>query len=45
MKAWAWTVDDEQRARQLLDDGLDGLISNRPGVMRKLLAERPGCIP
>jgi glycerophosphoryl diester phosphodiesterase len=40
MKAWAWTVDDEHKAQRLLDDGLDGLISNRPGVMRKLLAER-----
>jgi glycerophosphoryl diester phosphodiesterase len=40
LKAWAWTVDDEQKAKQLLDDGLNGLISNRPAVMQKLLAER-----
>ena len=42
MKAWAWTVDDEQKARRLLDAGLNGLISNRPTVMQKLLADRSG---
>jgi glycerophosphoryl diester phosphodiesterase len=38
MKAWAWTVDDLQLAQRLVDDGLDGLISNQPAAMQSLLA-------
>lgn len=44
-KAWVWTVDDPQRARQLVEAGIDGIITNRPGEMRKTveaaLAARP----
>jgi glycerophosphoryl diester phosphodiesterase len=32
-KAWAYTIDDPQRARQLLSYGLDGIITNRPSTM------------
>ncbi|MBW8883371.1 MAG: glycerophosphodiester phosphodiesterase [Planctomycetia bacterium] len=32
-KAWAYTIDDPQRARQLIAVGLDGIITNRPAVM------------
>jgi len=40
MKAWAWTVDDEQLAQRLVDDGVDALISNRPAAIQGLLADR-----
>lgn len=36
MKAWVWTVDDPQRAQELLSWGLDGLITNVPATMLSL---------
>jgi glycerophosphoryl diester phosphodiesterase len=44
MQAWAWTVDDEALGQQLIDDGIDALISNRPAAMQSLLAG-PGVAP
>jgi glycerophosphoryl diester phosphodiesterase len=38
-KAWAWTVDDPDRARQLVRAGIDGLISNRPAEIRQAIAD------
>jgi len=35
-KAWAYTIDDPQRAKQLLSAGIDGIITNRPAEMLKL---------
>jgi glycerophosphoryl diester phosphodiesterase len=35
-KAWAYTIDDPNRAKQLIAAGLDGIITNKPAVMRKL---------
>src|SRR5438093_9027634 len=32
-KAWAYTIDDPQRARQLIAAGLDGVITNKPTEM------------
>lgn len=40
-KAWVYTVDEPDRARQLIEDGIDGIISNRPAVMLKVRAEMP----
>jgi glycerophosphoryl diester phosphodiesterase len=40
LKAWAWTVDDPAEAHRLLAAGIDGLISNVPGVMQRVVAER-----
>lgn len=37
-KAWVYTVDDPKRAQKLLEDGIDGIITNRPAVMLKLRA-------
>jgi glycerophosphoryl diester phosphodiesterase len=39
LKVAAWTVDEPARARALRAEGVDYLITNRPGVMRQALAE------
>jgi glycerophosphoryl diester phosphodiesterase len=41
LKAWVWTVDDAVRAAELMDWGIDGLISNVPGVIQ---AVRNHCV-
>lgn len=33
----AWTIDDEDQMRKLLDVGVDGLISDRPTLLRSVL--------
>ncbi len=39
---WAWTVDDETRAAELLRLGADGIITNRPRAIRPERPSRPG---
>jgi len=39
-----WTVNDAPTMRRLLDLGVDGLITDRPDIARKVLAER-GLVP
>jgi glycerophosphoryl diester phosphodiesterase len=34
---YVWTVDEEDEMRQLISWGVDGIYSNRPGVLRTLL--------
>jgi glycerophosphoryl diester phosphodiesterase len=38
----AWTVDDEDDMRRLLDWGIDGIQTDRPDVLARLLSERSG---
>jgi glycerophosphoryl diester phosphodiesterase len=38
---YAWTVDDPADMRRLVDDKVDGIISNRPDVLRRVLDRRP----
>ena len=33
-KAWAWTVDDPERANELVQAGIDGIITNCPAKIR-----------
>lgn len=40
LKAWVYTVNESARAKELLDGGIDGIITNAPGRMLKLLAAR-----
>ena len=35
-----WTVDDPDRMRDLLDDGVDGLITNAPALARRVVSDR-----
>jgi glycerophosphoryl diester phosphodiesterase len=32
-KAWAYTIDDVEKAKQLVAAGLDGVITNKPAEM------------
>lgn len=36
LRAWVWTVDDPDRAAELIRFGVDGLISNTPGPIMAL---------
>ena len=36
-KAWVYTVDDSARAIQLLDAGVDGLITNSPATIQETI--------
>ncbi len=35
---YVWTVDEEAEMRKFISWGVDGIYSNRPGVLKKLLA-------
>lgn len=39
-KVWVYTIDDAATANQLLDMGVDGIITNNPSVIFKTLALR-----
>jgi glycerophosphoryl diester phosphodiesterase len=39
-KAWVYTVDDPQRATQLISAGIDGIITNKPAEILKLRETR-----
>jgi len=40
LKVWVYTIDDPKLANDLLDMGVDGLITNNPGLLWKTLALR-----
>jgi glycerophosphoryl diester phosphodiesterase len=40
MEVHVWTINDRAEMRELLDMGVDGLVTDRPDLLRELLAER-----
>jgi len=40
MEVHVWTINDPAEMRELLDMGVDGLVTDRPDLLRELLAER-----
>jgi glycerophosphoryl diester phosphodiesterase len=45
IKVIPWTVDDEPTINKLIDDGVDGLITDYPDRLRTVLAERGFALP
>ncbi|MFJ3407018.1 glycerophosphodiester phosphodiesterase [Promicromonospora sp. NPDC090134] len=39
-KVHVWTIDDPDEMRQLIDDGVDGLITDRADLLKDVLIER-----
>lgn len=39
-QVWAWTVDDKNLAKKLIDKGIDGIITNHPKKMLNLTTTR-----
>jgi glycerophosphoryl diester phosphodiesterase len=37
LKCWAYTINDRRRGKQLIDAGIDGLITDDPAYMQGLL--------
>jgi glycerophosphoryl diester phosphodiesterase len=40
LKVIPWTVDDEPTMAKLIDDGVDGIITDYPDRLRALMRER-----
>ncbi len=40
LQVHAWTVNDRQEMEHLLDLGVDGIVTDRPDILRQLLIER-----
>jgi glycerophosphoryl diester phosphodiesterase len=40
LRLYAWTVDDEAQMRRLLELGVDGIMTNHPARLRRLMDER-----
>ncbi len=42
METWPYTVDDDERMRELVALGVDGIITNRPDVLVQLVEDDRG---
>lgn len=39
LKAWAWTVDEPKAVEQLVEWGIDGIITNKPAEVKDLVSK------
>jgi len=39
LKIHVWTINDENTMRELIDLGVDGIITDRPKVLNKILSK------
>lgn len=37
LRVWSYTVNDTDRAKELIESGIDGLITDRPAIMRSIV--------
>ena len=40
LQVHVWTIDDEEEMNELLDIGVDGLMTDEPSVLKNVLLER-----
>jgi glycerophosphoryl diester phosphodiesterase len=45
LQVHVWTVDDEVEAARMLDLGVDGVMTDRPAMLRELLEKRSQWFP
>jgi glycerophosphoryl diester phosphodiesterase len=45
LQVHVWTVDDEAEASRMLDLGVDGVMTDRPAMLRELLEKRGQWVP
>ena len=45
LKVVVWTVNDAERAAALIDMGVDGIITDYPDRIRKLMSDRGLALP
>jgi glycerophosphoryl diester phosphodiesterase len=45
LQVHVWTVDTVEESTALLDLGVDGLMTDRPAMLRELLEERGQWVP
>lgn len=45
IKVIPWTVDDEPTLNKLIDDGVDGIITDYPDRLRKVMSDRGFKLP
>jgi glycerophosphoryl diester phosphodiesterase len=45
LRVVVWTVNDPSQIRNMLDQGVDGIISDRPDLVRRIMAERGMTLP
>jgi glycerophosphoryl diester phosphodiesterase len=41
LQAWVWTVDDQRRAAELIDWGIDAITTNAPAAIKAVVAAHP----